>query len=164
MNDDNQDPKMDSVIVKTSRIVNRPKKFGDVTYTTKTILKRLKAHMVDKMLSKHSMIKPRFTSIQRRMDNGDTELAEGVADIVSQHYSKFEELGIKAITGEADVDSKMYRIMTQNKRPFLSPEQAMIADGIAPIVAPQAPQLHFHQISTREEFEKLEHRDRDNDI
>ncbi len=137
------------------------KQYGDVTYQTKTILKRLRIHMVDKMLSKHSMTKPRYPTIQSRIDKGDTELESGVKDIIAEHHAKFEELGIKAVTGEIDVDSKMFRIMTQNKRPFLSPEQAMIADGIAPTVAPQAPQLHFHQIGTREDFEKLEHKDKD---
>ena len=156
--------KMDSPIVKATVPPQLGKKYGDVTYTTKTILKRLKVHMVDKMLSKHSMTKPRYTAIQRRIDNGDAELEEGVMDIISQHYAKFEELGIKSMTGEVDVDSKMYRIMTQNKKPFLSPEQLAISEGIAPAVAPLPPQLHFHQITTREEFEALEHRDTDNDL
>ncbi len=136
------------------------KQYGEVTYTTKTILKRLRIHMVDNMLSKHSMSKPTFAGIQKRMDNGDTELEEGVKVIITEHYAEFEKLNIQAIRGEVDVDSKMFRIATQNKRPYLSPEQAMIADGIAPTVAPVAPQLHFHQIGTREDFEQLENRDK----
>ncbi len=142
---------------------NKNKNYGDVTYTNKTILKRLRTHMVTNMLSKHSMSKPTFAGIQKRMDNGDAELEEGVKIIITEHYAEYEKLMVKGLKGEVDVDSKMFRIATQNKRPFLSPEQALIADGIAPTVAPVAPQLHFHQIGTREDFEQLEHRDTDND-
>ncbi len=136
------------------------KQFGDVTYSNKVILRRLREHMVDGMKSKHSMTKPRFTAIQRRIDNGDLELKEQVAEVIAEHYAKYEDLLTEGLMGKRDVDSKLFRIATQNKRPFLSPEQAMIADGIAPTVAPTAPQLHFHQIGTREEFEKLEHKDK----
>ncbi len=156
---------VDVEVVAPKESVNpkKNKQKGDVTYTVKTILKRLRAHMVDGMKSKHSMTKPTFAGIQKRMDNGDTELEEGVKIIIAEHYEAFEELMIEGLKGNVDVDSKLFRIATQNKRPFLSPEQAMIADGIAPVVTPQAPQLHFHQIGTREDFEQLEHRDTDND-
>ncbi len=140
-----------------------PKNYGDVTYTNKTIIKRLRKHMVDDMLSKYSMTKPRFTAIQRRMDQGDLELKEQVAEVIAEHYAAFERMSIQAIRGEIDVDSKMFRLTTQNKKPFLSPEQLAISEGIAPTVAPVAPQLHFHQIGTREDFEQLEHRNKDDD-
>ncbi len=142
---------------------NIHKKVGDVTYSNKTIIKRLREHMVKGMKSKHSMTKPRFTAIQRRIDQGDLELKEQVDDVIAEHYAAYEDLLTEGLRGNIDVDSKLFRIATLNKRPYLSPEQAMIADGIAPTVAPVAPQLHFHQIGTQADYEKLEHRDTDKD-
>ncbi len=160
---DNIDKSHSSVIEPTKR-VSINKKIGDVTYTTKTIIKRLRKHMLDNMKSKYTMIKPTIQTIRTRIADGDLELKQAMIEIEAEHCGLYEEMLVEGLRGERDVDSKLFRIATQNKKPFLSPEQLAISEGIAPAVAPQAPQLHFHQIATREEFEALEHRDRDHDL
>ena len=160
----NEEIKSHSPVIETPYRGNGKKKFGDVSYTTKTIIKRLRKHMIDNMKSKYTMIKPTIQTIRTRIAEGDLELKQAMIEIEAEHCGLYEEMLVEGLQGKRDVDSKLFRIATQNKKPFLSPEQMMIAEGIAPAVAPQAPQLHFHQISTREEFEKLEHWDRDSDI
>lgn len=101
------------------------------SYTDEEILEGLHAHMVDNLKSKYSMHNPMtWQGILKRMDKSE-DLTSKVNSIENEALSAWEDVGLKALKGEADsFNTALYKMFVVNKRSFLSAETLDLEERI----------------------------------
>lgn len=105
------------------------KTVGTNTYSDDYLLKRLHTHIVKGMKSKYTLFKPTWQAYLKRMDL-DADFASKVNDCLCEGDNEWEELGIAATKGEAEVNAGMYKTMVTNKRFALSHEVLELEERI----------------------------------
>ncbi len=91
-------------------------------YTDKQILDRLREHCIDNLGSVHSMHKPSWNGVQKRMKQ-DEEFSLLVMDLVAEAVHEWEKMGIAALTGnDENFNVQLFKHFTMNKKPFLTHE------------------------------------------
>ena len=93
-----------------------------MAYTDEHILSKLQSHLVDELCSKHTMSKPTWQGVLKRMAKSE-EFSDKVNNIVAEADKKWQLMGITALLeNKENFNLGLYKYMTANKKAFLPHE------------------------------------------